>query len=90
MEQRAWLDQVLSTADAEGMELVVWHPLRDQMPWQVASSCPCGGDAEICFYLDSVQVETATATRRLVTGGLWDSEDTERLGGTIWMEILGQ
>jgi len=86
VDQRSWLDQVLSTAAARDMPLVVWHPLQDQMPEDVAASCPCSGDTDICFYLDSVSQDRATATRRLVTGGLWTHDDTPRLSGALWSE----
>ena len=90
MEQRAWLDQVLSTVGARDMALVVWDPVQDHMPEAVAASCPCSGDTEICFYLDSVGLDRAVATRRLVTGGLWTHDGTPRLSSAIWTEELAR
>lgn len=88
VEQRSWLDQVLALAGTEAMELVTWHPLRDLLPGEVVASCPCAGDAGICDYLGWIPPERADAARRLVTGGLWGLDDSERLAGTLWLGVL--
>jgi hypothetical protein len=82
--QRAWLTTVMLTAEALAMPWVAWHPVRDLAPEAVIASCPCSGDEDICFYLDHVIDERATATRRSVSSGLWTHDGQARLSGQQW------
>lgn len=86
--QRAWLDGVLAIAGTESMELVVWTPVRDLLPADVLGSCPCSGDATLCQHLDFLGSELANALRLRASAGLWSLDDTPRLAGTLWSELL--
>ncbi|MGB0591280.1 MAG: hypothetical protein ACPGU1_16505 [Myxococcota bacterium] len=88
--QRAWLTTVTMTAEALEMLWVAWHPVRDLAPEEVVVSCPCSGDEEICFYLDHVIDERATATRRSVSNGLWTHAGEPRLSGQQWLSEVQQ
>ena len=82
--QRAWLTTVMMTAESLEMPWVAWHPVVDLAPEAVVVSCPCSGDEDICFYLDHVVAERATATRRSVSNGLWTHDGQTRLSGQQW------
>ena len=87
--QRSWLDQVLSTAETGGMDFVVWHPLTDLADAAVAAACPCpdASDPALCYFLETANQDTADATRRLVTAGLFAMDGTARAGGEIWHDL---
>ncbi len=89
VEQRSWLDSVLALAGTEEMELVVWHPLRDLLSADVLGSCPCSGDPALCQHLGFLTSELANAVRLSASAGLWAADDSERLAGTLWSELLG-
>ncbi|MCB9786966.1 MAG: hypothetical protein H6744_09775 [Deltaproteobacteria bacterium] len=85
--QRAWLDQVLSTAADREMAFVVWHPLQDLLDADAASACPCSPADPVCVHLDQLGAG-ASDVRRFVTGGLFEHDGTERIGGTLWKGLL--
>jgi hypothetical protein len=85
--QRAWLDQVLSTAVARDMPLVVWHPLQDLLDAGPASACPCSKSDPVCVHLEQLGAG-ADDLRRFVTGGLFEHDGTERIGATLWRGLF--
>lgn len=85
--QRGWLDQVLSTAVSHAMPFVVWHPLQDLLDADAASACPCSTSEPVCGHLEQLNAG-ADDVRRLVTGGLFENDGTERIGGTLWKGLF--
>lgn len=85
--QSAWLDQVINAATTRRMELVVWRSLRDLLPADVVSACPCAGDVAVCQHLEQLNA-SADDVRRMVSAGLVDVDGAERPAASVWRQTL--
>jgi len=83
--QAAWLDQVLSAADALRMPLVVWRTLGDLADPAVVGTCPCSGDPDLCFFLDGAGGDRLKL--RLVAG-LLAHDGVERQAAAVWRQAM--
>ncbi len=85
--QLTWLDQVLATAQARQMELVVWRSPVDLLPAAVVASCPCTGDASLCQHLSQLGARADEIRLRTITG-LVATDGTERAAAGVWRGLL--
>lgn len=84
--QRAFLDQVLATAQTHDMTLVAWRHLLDLQPSAVITACPCGGDFALCSHLDGLG--SKRDERRLMLVGGLASDAADRQAMDVWKALL--
>ena len=87
--QSDYMEFVFNNADNLNSDLVVWWSLRDYLPYQVLTSCPCSAPGIWCVLYKGVY-ESGLLGAWIMWGsmGVLDYNGNEKPSYTIWKSWL--